>query len=342
MVDPEDYLYDDNLTGEHSAEQREKIIRYSEIVEDKIVDIVGKALSSLQPAKVYSGQGVTRFAVNRRLHRSKTTVNELSKELEGPYDHSVPVFKITNSAGELLTVVFGYACHNTTLGIYKFSGDYAGFAQIQLEKDYPGVTAMYFAGTGADQNPLPRSTVSYAIQYGKTLAAAVEAVINEPMKELSPVLSTTFSKVELGFANPVPTKEELTKMINEASIPDYLIHRAKVLRSKLEKGKQLITSYPYPIQFWKIGEQNMAILGSEVVVDYSIRLKQIFGEDLFVMAYANEVIGYIPSTRVLSEGDYEGSRSAIFTTPWAPDIEMKIIMEVIKLEKEAQREMNAN
>lgn len=342
MVDPEDYLYDDNLTGEHSTEQREKIIRYSEIVEDKIVDIVGKALSSLQPAKVYSGQGVTRFAVNRRLHRSKTTVNELSKELEGPYDHSVPVFKITNTAGELLTVVFGYACHNTTLGIYKFSGDYAGFAQIQLEKDYPGVTAMYFAGTGADQNPLPRSTVSYAIQYGKTLAAAVEAVINEPMKELSPVLSTTFSKVELGFANPVPTKEELTKMINEASIPDYLIHRAKVLRSKLEKGKQLITSYPYPIQFWKIGEQNMAILGSEVVVDYSIRLKQIFGEDLFVMAYANEVIGYIPSTRVLSEGDYEGSRSAIFTTPWAPDIEMKIIMEVIKLEKEAQKEMNAN
>jgi hypothetical protein len=340
MVDPDDYLYDDNLTGQHSAEHREKIISYSENVEDKIVDIVGKALNSLEPAKVYSGQGVARFAVNRRLHRSKTTVNELSRELDGPVDHSVPVFKVTNSAGELLTVVFGYACHNTTLGIYKFSGDYAGFAQIELEKDYPGTTAMYFAGTGADQNPLPRGTVSYAIQYGKTLAAAVEAVISEPMKELSPVLSTTFSKVELGFANPVPTKDDLIKMINESSIPEYLIHRAKVHLSQLEKGKSLMTSYPYPVQFWKIGEQNMVILGSEVVVDYAVRLKQIFGDDLFIMAYANEIIGYIPSTRVLSEGDYEGTRSAVFTTPWAPDIEMKIVMEVIRQEKEAKSNYN--
>ena len=336
MMDPEDYLYDDNLTGQHSAEQRNKTISYSEKVEDQIVDIVGKALNSMEPARVSSGQGVARFAVNRRLHRSKTTVTELSKELDGPVDHSVPVIKVTNSQEELLAMVFGYACHNTTIGIYEFSGDYAGFAQIELEKDYPGTTAMFFAGTGADQNPLPRGTVSYAVQYGKTLAAAVEAVISEPMKELSPVLSTAFSKVELGFANPVPTKDDLIKMIKEASIPDYLIHKAKVHLSQLENGKSLMTSYAYPVQFWKIGEQNMVILGSEVVVDYGIRLKQIFGDDLFVMAYANEVIGYIPSTRVLSEGDYEGTRAAIFTTPWAPDIEMKIVMEVIRLEKEAK------
>lgn len=337
MRDPEDYLHDDNLTGQYSSEQIDKTIRYSKKVETQIVDIVGKALDSLEPVQVSSGQGVARFAVNRRLHRSKTTVPELTKELPGPVDHSVPVIKITKQSGELLAVVFGYACHNTTLGIYKFSGDYAGFAQIQLEKDYPGSTAMYFAGTGADQNPLPRGSVSYAIQYGKTLAAAVGAVISEPMKELSPVLSTTYSKTNLGFANPPPTKEELKKMINEVTIPEYLIYGAKVLLNKLEKGQSLITSYDYPVQFWKIGEQNMVILSSEVVVDYAIWLKQIFGDDLFVMAYANEIIGYIPSARVLSEGDYEGTRAALFTTPWAPDIEMKIIMEVIRLEKEAKK-----
>jgi hypothetical protein len=66
-----------------------------------------------------------------------------------------------------------------------------------------------------------------------------------------------------------------------------------------------------------------------------VRLKQIFGKDLFVMAYANEVVSYIPSTRVLSEGDYEGTRSFIFTTPWAPEIEMKIILEVLKVANQA-------
>ncbi|MDD4108599.1 MAG: neutral/alkaline non-lysosomal ceramidase N-terminal domain-containing protein [Prolixibacteraceae bacterium] len=333
--DPADYLDEPGLTGQQSPEQREKIRRYSEKLEDQIVDIIGKALNSMEPVKLYSGQGVTRFAVNRRNHRAKTTVNELTQALAGPVDHSVPVFKVEKNSGELLAVVFGYACHNTTIGIYQFSGDYAGFAQIELENEFPGATAMFFAGTGADQNPLPRGNVSYARQYGKELAAAVEAVVSEPMKELSPELSTAWSKVDLGYANPVPTEKDLVKMIEERSVPDYLLYKAKVYLQQLRQGKTLPQSYAYPVQFWRIGEQNMVILGSEVVVDYAVRLKQIFGKDLFVMAYANEVIGYIPSTRVLSEGDYEGTRSYIFTTPWAPDIEMKIIMEALKVAGQA-------
>ena len=327
---PEDYIDDDKLTGQNSPLQREKIKRYSEKLEDQIVAIVGKALETMEPVQIYAGQGVTRFAVNRRYHRSKTTVNELIHELGGPVDHSVPVIKVAKTSGEILAVVFGYACHNTTLGIYKFSGDYAGFAQLDLEKTYPGTTAMFFAGCGADQNPLPRGNVGFARQYGKALAGAVEAVVEEPMQEQSSHLSTAYSKVNLKFAKPSPTREELEQMIKESSIPDYLIFRAKVLKNQLDQGKSIMTSYNYPVQFWKIGEQNMAVMGGEVVVDYAIRLKQIFGEDLFVMAYANEVMSYIPSTRVLSEGDYEGTRSPVFTTPWAADIEMRIILEVIK------------
>ncbi|MFC2087340.1 neutral/alkaline non-lysosomal ceramidase N-terminal domain-containing protein, partial [Bacteroidota bacterium] len=335
MKAPEDYLDDDGLTGQYSPENRAKTKRYSEKLEEQIVNLVGDALESMEPVQLSSGNGIARFAVNRRIYRSMNTVSELAYGLDGPVDHTVPVIKVQKSSGEPLAIVFGYACHCTTIGIYKFSGDYAGFAQIALEEAFPGTTAMFFAGAGADQNPLPRGHVGYARQYGKTLAAAVESVLSEPMRELSPDLSTAYSKVDLGFANPPPTKDELLQIIEESSIQDYLIHQTKVLLNKLEQGKSLITSYPYPVQFWKIGEQNMVILASEVVVDYAIQLKQIFGQDLFVMAYANEGVGYIPSIRVLSEGGYEASRSAIFTTPWAPDIEMKIVLEVIKLAEQA-------
>ena len=41
--------------------------------------------------------------------------------------------------GRLRAVVFGYACHNTTLGAEstQFHGDYAGFAQAWLEQEHP-------------------------------------------------------------------------------------------------------------------------------------------------------------------------------------------------------------
>src|SRR5690606_39897908 len=67
-----------------------------------------------------------------------------------------------------------------------WSGDYVGFAQIALEKAYPGTTALFFQGAGGDQNPLPRRTVALAEQYGNTLAAAVERVVKEEMRPLSP------------------------------------------------------------------------------------------------------------------------------------------------------------
>ena len=53
-------------------------------------------------------------------------------------------------------MVFGYACHNTTMPVYEWCGDYAGFAQIEVEKQHPGALALFWIGCGADANPLPR------------------------------------------------------------------------------------------------------------------------------------------------------------------------------------------
>ena len=158
----------------------EKIEKYSDLLENQIVHLVGKALESMMPVNISSGNGVTRFAVNRR-NNVEAEINPVTN-LNGPVDHSVPVIKVTKPSGEVLALVFGYACHSTTLNSYQWSGDYPGFAQIALEKTFPGTTAMFFAGCGADQNPLPRRSVGLAQQYGKTLAAAVEAVVSEPMK----------------------------------------------------------------------------------------------------------------------------------------------------------------
>jgi Neutral/alkaline non-lysosomal ceramidase, N-terminal len=311
-------------------DQIKKIKSYSKLLEDQIVELVGKAIQSMVPAQIFSQNGVSRFQVNRRNNVEKLSAR--FTELNGPNDYAVPVIKVVGEDGEMIAVAFGYACHATVLNIYDYSGDFPGFAQIELEKLHPGVTAMFLQGAGADQNPLPRRTIPLAQQYGRTLAAAVERVLNEDMRKLSPVLKTAYSEIDIKYSKSPPTKEELIAIIKESSkTPDYLKLNAKFLINRLEQGDIFKDYYPYPCQTWMIGEQPLIAMGGELVIDYTIELKKIFGPDIFVLGYSNDVMAYIPSKAILEEGGYEGTRSAIFTTPWNRDIQSQILTEMIRL-----------
>ena len=312
-------------------ERKAKIDHYSRVLERRIVATVGEALGNLAPAQLFAGMGIARFAVNRRNNDAAEVTSVTDRALEGPTLNSVPVLKVERPGGQLLAVAFGYACHNTVLSGYKWSGDYAGFAQLALEKRHPGATALFFAGAGADQNPLPRRSVALAWQYGQELAVAVERVLKEPMRTLAPQLTTSYSEIDLALTEP-PTREELRAIAEERSG----FHRRWALRllRKLDRDAPLRREYPYPIQAWQLGEQTLVALGGEVVVDYAFRLKRLFGEDLFVIAYANDVMAYIPSARVLREGGYEAVTSQrVYGLPstWAASIEGRIIQEVRRL-----------
>ncbi|HQK77580.1 MAG TPA: hypothetical protein PKZ25_15400, partial [Candidatus Hydrogenedentes bacterium] len=203
--------------------------------------------------------------------------------------------------------------------------DYPGFAQIELEKTHPGATAMFFAGCGADQNPLPRRTVERAIQYGRDLAVAVDRVLAEPMKPLEPAFSAQYTEVELALA-PAPSRDELAAQTVNA--PGYRARCLNRLIETLDAGQPLPSSYSYPIQLWRLGDQALVSLAGEVVVDYSVFLKRMLGNDTFVMAYAHHIPSYIPSERVLAEGGYEGADAQLYyglPAPWASGIEERIM-----------------
>src|SRR5437763_4161844 len=114
-------------------------------MEDRPVETVAAALKDLAPAKLHLGEGRATFAVNRR-NNPEAKVPELlarGEPLQGPVDHSVPVLTVTRPGGKRVAVLFGYACHPTTLNFNKWCGDYPGFAQLALEKDHPGAQAMF-------------------------------------------------------------------------------------------------------------------------------------------------------------------------------------------------------
>jgi neutral ceramidase len=313
--------------------QIEVIRAYSDNLEKKIIALTGEAIHSMVPAQLFSQNGLTRFAVNRR-NNIDSTLTSIT-ELKGPNDYAVPVLKVTDAGGKLIAVAFGYACHATVLSFYQFSGDYPGFAQTELEKMYPGTTAMFFQGAGADQNPLPRRTVALAQQYGRELAAAVDRVLNEDMNKLDPVISTAYSEVELTFSDP-PTSDELKKIEKEST--GYQQNWAKSQLDILSKNGSLRTSYPYPVEVWKLGDQVVMTMGGEPVVEYAIDLKKLFGQGIFVIGYSNDVMGYIPSESILKEGGYEGlSSQMVYGLPakWNFDTQEKILKEFEKLAAKA-------
>jgi len=310
-------------------QQIKLIEQYSSKLVDQIVSLTGEAFSAMEPVEIYAQNGVTRFQVNRRNNEASTL--SAQSELKGPIDHAVPVLKVLNSQGDLLAVAFGYACHPTVLDDYEWSGDYPGYAQIELERIYPGATAMFFMGAGADQNPLPRRSVGLARQYGKELAAAVERVLEEDMQKLSSKFSASYSEIELPL-NPPPSKDELLEFAQRSE--DYVVKWAENMLAKQEKNESFINSYPYPLQVWQMGDQTIVNMGGEVVVGYAIKLKQLYGQDIFVIAYSNDDMAYIPSVTILEEGGYEGLISQmVYGLPgtWKPEIESMIIQEVVRL-----------
>lgn len=303
--------------------QRMLINEYSEWLEKKVIELVSAAIEEKVPARLASANGVARFQVNRR-NNKESEITKV-KDLAGPNDYAVPVIKVENESGDLISVVFGYACHPTVLDHYGWSGDYPGFAQIELEKIFPGTVAMFFQGASGDQNPIPRRTLPLAIQYGKSLAAAVERILAEKMTLLPAQLKTAYQEIELTLA-PAPSSQELVKMANEQT--GYMQRWANRMLKESTEGKSFLEKYPYPLQIWQLGGQTIFNMGGEVTIAYTIALKEKYGEDIFVMAYSNDVMGYIPSEVILEEGGYEGySSQMVYGLPsaWEKGIESHIL-----------------
>jgi hypothetical protein len=322
------------------AEQVELVNEYTDLMVTKCVTLVGESLAKLAPATLEIGAGQTTFAVNRRNNREADVPQLLANgmPLVGPVDHSVPVMAVTRMDGRLQAIVFGYACHPTTLSFFTWCGDYPGFAQLELEQSHPGATAMFVNTCGGDQNPLPRRTVELCQRYGHMLAVAVEEVLKQRLKPVSSGLRTAFELTELPYLNVV-SREDLTGLLHDTNV--IRARWAARLLKKLDTGDTFESAYPYPVHAWRLGQEMLVIgMGAETVVDYALRFKREFGPGTWVCGYADDMIAYIPSRRVWEEGGYEGGSNLYeYGRPafrWGGDIEDRIAASVHKLVKQVR------
>ena len=288
-----------------NAAQEAVIRRYTARLLEQIVDLVGRAIGDLAPADVAFGQGTAAIGSNRRRLRDGT------RQLPGVVDQDVPVLTVRAAGGGLRAVVFGYACHATAgPADYQISADWPGYAQAAIEAEFPGSPAMFVKGCGADCDPAPRSTAEAPRMHGDVMSLAVSQVVRRTMRPVTGPLTAAFDYVDIPFQTP-PTREALESVLKTAT--GMRARHAKLLLGVLDREGRIYDRYPYPVHVWRFGSGLTRIaLGGETVVDYSLRFKTEYGWDTtWVAGYSNDVMGYIPSHRVLTEGGYEGGGAMV-------------------------------
>ncbi|MCO8121259.1 neutral/alkaline non-lysosomal ceramidase N-terminal domain-containing protein [Stieleria sp. TO1_6] len=309
--------------------------RYKDTLKKGILESVDLAIADLVPARLSYTIGTAAFAANRRVLKDGRW-STFGVQADGVVDHTVPVLKICNQDNEVRGIVFNYACHCTTIGAdhYKINADWAGYAATNLEATYDGAVALCTIGCGADANPEPRGTVDAAKVHGLTLAAEVTRLVAGESVPIDAPIEARFDYAALSFE--LPTQEELQQRVADPKSRPQTKRHAQALLETLQRDHRLPATHPVPIQSWQFGDRlTMVFLAGEVVADYSLRLKKVLDDPaLWVTAYANDVLGYIASEKMIAEGGYEYDRSGIYyglAGPWASGTEDLLIRRVEEL-----------
>ncbi|MBI2825504.1 MAG: neutral/alkaline non-lysosomal ceramidase N-terminal domain-containing protein [Planctomycetia bacterium] len=318
-----------------SDEEEAKLAQYIEGLTEKLVDLIGAAITDLRPARLSVSGAEADFAFNRR-HPSGIDRN-------GVTDREVPVLRIADPDGTLRGVLFGYACHNTTLDFQQYCGDYAGFAQQYVEEAHPGAIALFVMGCGGDQNPQPRhgpKGLEHAKRHGRTLADAVEKALAGAQRAVHGPLRVAYDVATLEL-EPLPPLDQL-RSANRAR-DKTADRKVRYLQGVIDAGKDIPLTQPCPLHAASFGDDLLVIfISGETVVDYALRCKRELagpaGPAVWVAGYCDDVFAYLPSRRVLLEGGYEGRDSIVhqlMATPFLPNVEERVMAGVTKLVAQA-------
>ena len=299
--------------------QLKHIAQYIDLLSNKLEELSLAAMKDRKPALVSWAQGQALFAKNRRTEG-------------GPVDMALPVMRITELDGKLRAVLVNYACHGTTLSgdINRLHGDWMGESQKWIESKFPGTLALIAIGAGADANPQPRGKMEHVQLHAKEIADNVEKLLTSSQwQALTNPPAGRMKWVKLPFAK-VPSIPDLIQQTEDKTVKGYY---ARLALDRIARGQAVPSELNYPVQTWAFGKEMVMInLAGEVVVDYSIRLKEEIGaERVWLNTYANDVPSYIPSKRILKEGGYEADLSMYYydkPSPYSEAVEDIIVNAV--------------
>ncbi|MFB9906443.1 hypothetical protein [Allokutzneria oryzae] len=280
-----------------SGSQLDEVNNYAEWLIKRLVSLVRETRAKATvPVTLSYGEGVAKAAVNRvGLGWQTDEVPVLLARREGT---NTPVLAL-----------FGYACHPVARGNEPvFDSDFPGIAGKLIETEF-GCPAFFFNGAAGDRNPDRTGGDADVVNVGTRVGQGAIKVIRDG--GLTPVhgpVKTVLRAARLPLAEDLTDLDTLIRLDNayeqerlraveEGDTPGARFCEA--MRRELADGSTPVV-YNVPVQCWKFGADFAILaLGGEALSGYNVGTRGLTKRKLWVMAYANEIPGYVPADDVL-------------------------------------------
>ena len=283
-----------------------------------LVKAATQAVASLRPVHIAAGSGHSRIAMNRRQVKtadadSPLTFDEnnssqsfgkhktdhpvlihefggvvrLGANPLGPIDDAVEIVGVDTAAGRPLAVMIHYACHGTSLGgrNSKISGEWMGRMQDYVERQFPGLGAIYVQGAAGDINPRVVGGLDGNADSIETTWALGEEIGREVARVYRQLSPEPWAKPSV----QIETAEILLPRRYRELFQDFTATAVKVPTTIVRIGDLMWTTFPGEM-FSNIGKQVKAASPAT---------------SAHVMGYTNGYIGYFPEQKAYAEGGYE-------------------------------------
>jgi neutral ceramidase len=226
----------------------------------------------------------------------------------GPVDPDVGVLAARRPGGAVTGLVVHYTCHVTVIGGSGYSADYPGFLRKHLKARYgEAVEVVFLNGCCGDITQVDNLSTAresgpeHAELMGQKLAAEAARALNRAawMKELSTAASSETLKLTI---RPEPDVERERPPFGLGTGQDdvYESERKHVAE---ERARGPIDA---EVQGLRVGPLGIATTGAEWFVEHGLKIKAASPHaTTWVVGYANDYIGYVPTAGAMVAGGYE-------------------------------------
>jgi neutral ceramidase len=304
-------------------------VAWGDALPHRMHEAVRAALTGARPATLRVGSVRVDLAVHRRLIDPFGEVR-LAPHPEGLHDPEVVVVRADDAvSGERIGTLVNYACHPVVLceDNLRYSGDYVASLLGALEAD--GGDAIFFNGACGNVNPGRRGNHAVKRAMGEALAAAVLAA-DLPAVEADGVQAhARLVGVPLrhqpaeAFGAYVRAAEAALALHGDDGgfegqrLADE-VRRARAMAARVEQRRERFAdrvrdgALEVRQQVVRVGPLAFATLPGETFVELGLDLKRRSGiPHLVVVGYADEAIGYVPTSAAYAEGGYEVTSSHV-------------------------------